>query len=64
MFSKVVILKHRDPEEGKKWSRLNSDSKWGGRKHFFLSNPLEFPKMWGRGAEAPPPAYPPPRALE
>ena len=26
---------------------LNSDSKWGGWKHLFLSNSLKFPKKWG-----------------
>ena len=41
---------------------LNSDSKWGGWKHLFLSNSLKFPKKWG--GWSPPLPLPPPRALK
>ena len=34
---------------------LNSDSKWGGWKHLFLSNSLKFPKKWGGGLKPPQP---------
>ena len=37
---------------------LNSDSKWGGWKHLFLSNSLKFPKKWGGWS---PPSQPLPR---
>ena len=44
---------------------LNSDSKWGGSKHLFLSNSLKFPKKWGGGGGGlkPPPSPSPSAAL-